>query len=149
MVTRSARSAIIGCLLTKDGLKKTDDITKDLKPYRIKTKDNDDFNRVVDGIAARMNPFNIEGDTHLYCLTTGNSISDDIRQDLLSYKRKVEAWCNKFITGCFAGPVRFEIPIPRPKTKSFASAAMKTNIRRDRKLIEVQTPGISLGVCCM
>ena len=36
MITRSARSAIIGCLLTKAGLKKTEDITKDLKPYRIK-----------------------------------------------------------------------------------------------------------------
>ncbi len=90
MITRSARSAIIGCLLTKAGLNKTEDITKYLKPYRIK-KDNDDLNRVVDGIVAHMNPFDVEGDTNLYCLTTGKSIPDDIKQDLLSCKKKREA----------------------------------------------------------
>ena len=128
MITRSARSAIIGCLLTKAGLKKTEDITKDLKPYRIK-KDNDDLNRVVDGIVARMNPFDVEGDTNIYCLTTGKSISDDIKQDLLSCKKKGEVWCDEFMAGC--------LTVKRRKIKNFSSAAKKTTIRRDRKLIEL------------
>jgi len=111
-------------------LKKTEDITKDLKPYRIK-KDNDDLNRVVDGIVARMNPFDVEGDTNIYCLTTGKSISDDIKQALLSCKKKGEVWCDEFMAGC--------LTVKRRKIKNFSSAAKKTTIRRDRKLIELQS----------
>jgi hypothetical protein len=71
-------------------------------------------------------------------LTPGKSIPDDIKQDLLSCKKKGEAWCDEFMTGCFDDPTRFEKPIKRRKIKNFSSAAKKSIIRRDRKLIEVQ-----------
>ena len=108
-------------------------------------KSYEDLSRVVDGIAARMNPFDIEGDQNLYCLTTEKSIPDDIKHDLLSCKEKGEAWCDEFSSGCFADPVRFEKPVSRRKIKNFSSAAKKTIIRRDRRLIEV----LYLGVCCI
>ena len=81
---------------------------------------------------ARMNPFDVEGDTNLYCLTTGKSIPDDIKQDLLSCKKKGEAWCDEFMAGCFDDPARFEKPIKIRKIKNFSSAAKRTIIRRDR-----------------
>ena len=47
MVTRSVRSAIIGHLLKMAGLKSNEDVSKSLRPYRIK-KDNDDVQKVVE-----------------------------------------------------------------------------------------------------
>lgn len=91
MVTQSARNAIIGCHRIKAGLKKTEAITKHLKPYPIKKSNDDDLNRVVNDIAVRMNPFDVEGDTNLYCLTTEKNTPDDIKQDLLSCNAKREA----------------------------------------------------------
>ena len=70
MVTRSARSAIVGSLLLQAGLKSQEDVSKDLKPYRIQ-KDNDDLKKIQECIKSRMDPFDIEPDTNLYCLLPG------------------------------------------------------------------------------
>ena len=66
MITRSMRSAIVGNLLRKAGLKSGDDVVKELTPYRIK-KDTEDIQKLLDGIQSRMNPFDLEGDINLYC----------------------------------------------------------------------------------
>jgi hypothetical protein len=65
MVTRSARSAIVGNLMSKAGLKSPEDITKELKPYRIK-KDNEDLKKLIESIQNTMNPFTQEQDGNLY-----------------------------------------------------------------------------------
>ena len=41
------------------------------------------------------------------------------------------------MAGCFDDPTRFENPIKKRKIKNFSSAAKKTIIIRDRKLIEI------------
>ena len=74
MLTKSARSSIIGILMKHAGLSNTDDAHKELKSYRI-WKDNEDFHRIEDGIQNRMNPFELEPDENLYCLTSGRSVS--------------------------------------------------------------------------
>ena len=87
MVTRSARSAIVGALLMKAGLKSLEDTSKDLKPYRIH-KDNADLEKLQKCIKSRMDSFELEPDANLYCLTTDRNVSDDIRDDILQCVEK-------------------------------------------------------------
>jgi len=85
-----------------------------------------------------MDPFELEPDANLYCLTTGRNVSDDIRDDLLQCVEKGTEWCSEFTSGCFSDPGRFVKPIRRSKVKNFASAAIKTTVKKYLKLIELQ-----------
>ena len=135
IVTRSARSAIVGALLMKAGLKSAEDTTKELKPYRVQ-KDNNDLQKRVHAIKTRMNPFSLESDDNLYCLTTGKGVSDDIKQDLIHCSETGQKRCEEFTAACFEDPSRFEKPIPRRKIKNFA-VAIKSK-KKDLKVIELQ-----------
>ena len=104
MVTRSARSAIVGSLLEKAGLKTCEDTMKDLKGYRI-TRDNDDLKKVKDAIEDRINPFQMVVDEKLYCITTGKSIQDEIKHDLLHCTQIGLKWCQEFVDGSFKDPL--------------------------------------------
>ena len=137
MVTRSVRSAIVGNLMTKAGLKPPDDAVKELMPHRIKV-DTEDMNKIIDGIQSRMNPFNLEGDDNLYCLSTGKNLKDQIKDELLAFNDTGKKWCQEFLDGCLDDPQRFEKPIKRRKVKNFTSGAIKTRIKgKLGKLIEV------------
>ena len=96
MVTRSARSATIGSLLKMTGLKSGDDSLKELKDHRI-TKDNDDIHQLQDTIQAHMNPFELEVDDNLYCLSTGKDVSNEIKIDLLNSIDIGKRWCQEFV----------------------------------------------------
>ena len=138
MLTRSVRSAIVGNLLAKAGLKSPDDVVKELKPYRIK-KDTEDLQKIVEGIESRMNPFQLETDANLYCLSTGKNVADNIKHELLAFTERGVQWCHEFLEGCFADPLRFEKPIPRRKVKNFASAAVKIGVTsKNAKVAELQ-----------
>jgi hypothetical protein len=136
MVTRSVRSSIVGSLLNLAGIASSEDITKDLKPHRIQ-KDHDDLLRLANGIQSTMNPFTQDVDANLYCLTSGQKLSDPIKDELLCYIAKGEAWANEFREACFVDPSRYEKPIPRRKVKNFASAAVKTKVQTKQKVQEV------------
>ena len=56
MLTRGARSGIVGGLFEKAGLKTAEDVSKSLRPHRIK-KDHEDLKKIMDGISNTMNPF--------------------------------------------------------------------------------------------
>jgi len=56
MVTRSMRSVIIAQLLELAGMKKKEDVTQELKPYRVE-RDNEDLQKIISGIEATLNPF--------------------------------------------------------------------------------------------
>jgi hypothetical protein len=152
MITRSARSEIVGSLLEKAGLKTPEDVSKDLRSYRV-TKDNDDLKKVIDGVKNTMNPFTIhqdDPDVNLYCLTTGKQVSNDVRDDLLTCIETGDAWCKEFKDGCFEDGSRREKPIRRRKVKNFMSYAVKSRgICKDQKLLELQCKhGICLVDCC-
>ena len=51
-------------------MKSTYDVSKDLKPYRVE-RDNEDLEKVMQGIRNKMNPFSLPTDDNLYCLTSG------------------------------------------------------------------------------
>ncbi len=141
MITRAARSEIVGLLLEKAGLKSKEDVTKELRPHRVQ-KDNADIQKVIDGIKKTMNPFvtsTEEPDVNLYCLTTGKQASEDVRDDLLGCVQKGEAWCAEFKDGSFEDGLRFQKPISRRKVKNFASDAVKTKLTcKDQKLLELK-----------
>ena len=137
MITRSARSAIVGDLLTQAGLKAHDDVAKETKRYRLERYQND-LIKVLDGVASTMDPFDLELDDSLYCLTTGRAASKEIKEDLLNIQNKGSTWADEFMNGRTEDPKRFEKPIPRRKIKNFTSDAMKTKIpAKDQKLKEL------------
>ena len=138
MITRSVRSAIIGHLLSSAGLKTSEDVSKSLRPYRV-VKDNEDLSKIIHAIQNTMNPFELEPEQNLYCLTTGLKVADNIRDDLLSCRKKGEMWHDEFVQGCFNDASRFEKPIQRRKVQNFASAAVKCKVKtKDLKVVELQ-----------
>ena len=106
-ITHSARSAVLSHLFKVTGLKSQEDTTKTLRPHRVK-KDNKDLGRVIEGVKNTMNPFSIDADDGLYCLTTGARVKDNIRDDLVNCKSKGREWYVEFVTGCLVDPARFE-----------------------------------------
>ncbi|KAL2091652.1 hypothetical protein ACEWY4_013915 [Coilia grayii] len=137
LITRSARSAIIGSILQKTGLKSPDEGMKDLKDHRIR-KDNEDMTKVLDTISTHMNPFQTESDDNLYCLSTGKSVPNDIKADLLHCQELGKRWCQEFEDGCRHDPARFEKAIPRRKVKNFTSVAVKASVKSNKKVVELQ-----------
>ena len=95
MITRSVRSAIIGHLLSSAGLKSSEDVSKSLRPYQV-VKDNEDPLKIIHAIQNTMNPFELEPEQNLYCLITGLKVADNIRDDLLSCRKKGEMWHDEF-----------------------------------------------------
>ena len=137
LITRSARSAIIGSLLEKTGLKASDDGLKDLKVYRIR-KDNENMNELLDTITAHMDPFQMKTDDNLYCLSSGKSVPAEVKEDLLNCQERGKSWCQEFEEGCQLDPSRFQKPIPRRKVKNFASMSIKSSVKSNKKVVELQ-----------
>ena len=127
MLTKAARSGIVGSLLEKAGLKTKEDVSKNLKPYR-KKKDNDDLQKLIDGIQNTMNPFQQLPEPYLYCITSGKEVDELVKEDLLNCREKGETWQKEYVSGCFKDDARFEQPVQRRKVKNFASQALKTKV---------------------
>ena len=85
-----------------------------------------------------MNPFMLENDENLYCLTSGQRLDDTIKNEILGYRGKGEQWSDEFRSACFSDPANFEKPIKRRKVKNFAAAAVKTKTQSKIKLDEIQ-----------
>lgn len=135
-VTRFVRSAIVGNLLNKAGLKRAEDVTQNLKPHRVK-KDRKDLDSLINRIENTMNPFSIAPREALYNVVTGKEVPNDIRDDLLQCQKIGETWHQEFVVGCFDDDTRFDKPIRRRKVKNFTSAAPKSKVRgKDEKLVE-------------
>ena len=135
-LTRFVRSAIVGSLLIKAGLRSADDVTPSLKPYRV-TKDRQDLDSLIKCIENTMNPFVITPKDALFNIVTGKEVANDIRDDLLQCQQIGEKWHQDFVTGCFNDDSRFDKPIRRRKVKNFAAATPKTKIRgKAEKVIE-------------
>ena len=139
MVTRSMRSVIVGQLLELAGMKKKEDVTQELKPYRVE-RDDEDLQKIISGIEATLYPFEHSASSeNLYCLTSGKAVSDPVKQDLIQCFQIGGTWCNQFQEECFADPGRFEKPIPRRKVKHFVTDAVKTKMTtKDIKIRELQ-----------
>ena len=125
-------------VMTKAGLKSSDDVTQSLKPYRVK-KDHNDLNQLINFIETTMNPFAMPSRETLHNIMTGREVSEDVRDDLLGCQQLGEQWHQDFLVGCFGDESRFDRPIRRRKVKNFTLVASKTTVRgKDEKLLELK-----------
>ena len=138
-ITRTARSAVVGELLNMAGLKKTsEDVHKELRPSRVR-RDNEDLKKLVEGIEASHNPFAENESNNLYCITTGNAVSETVKNDLLNFKEHGERWCSDFRNECLQDPLRFERSIRRKKVMNFASEAVSVKLKSvEMKVVEIK-----------
>ena len=97
-LTRFVRSAIVGNLLIKAGLKSADDVTASLKPHRV-TKDRQDLDNLIKSIENMMNPFAITPKNALFNIVTGKEVPNEIRDDLLQCQQIGEIWHQDFVSG--------------------------------------------------
>ena len=88
---------------------------------------------LIEGIMSTMNPFSIEDDNSLYCLSTGQKVPDAIKDDLLAFTEKGKKWSNEFSEGCFNDPYLFEKSIPRRKVKKNSKCCNKNKNYRQRR----------------
>lgn len=136
--TRSARSTMVGSLMTKAGLQQKEDVKKELKPSRVK-RDHEDLTKIVEGIEACFNPFTGEKSEKLFSISTGKATSEAVKKDLLSIKQTGQKLFDEFKNGCLQDSNRFEKAISRQKGKNFASEAVKSKItRKDKKVLELK-----------
>ena len=137
-MTRSARSTVVSALMEKAGLKKVEDVNKDLRPSRIK-KDHGDVQCLVTAIKGTCDPFKEQQREDLYSISTGKAVSTDVRNDLLSLVDKGKMQYTSFKTECINDAARFEKPIKRNKSKNFASGAVtKLFTSKEKKVMEVK-----------
>jgi len=78
-VYENLRSVIVGQLLELAGMKKKEDVTQELKPYRVE-RDNEDLQKIISGIEATLNPFEHSASSeNVYCLTSGKAVRSNRR----------------------------------------------------------------------
>ena len=137
-VTRSMRGAVVACLLDMAAITTKDEITQELKLYRIK-RDNSDLENLIKSLEDTMNPFQNNPEDKLYCLSTGQAASNEVQSDLTNLEEKGVLLYQEFIKECQEDPTRFERPLKKRKIKNFASDTSKTKLRtKDQTIKEVR-----------
>lgn len=139
MLTQSARSEVIGNLLSMANLRKKEDCIQELTNNRIR-RDNEDQKKVMWQINETMNPFSGDHeDQNLYCLTTGKAVSESVKNDLLGCKKMGHMRCETFKKECLGDATRFEKAISRSKLKTFVSDGIKVKTTtKDKKIKEMR-----------
>ena len=123
--THTDKSAIVTHVYNECGLKKTQDITEDLKIHNVRSS-HKQLETLMGLIRQNINPFSNDIDPNqLFNISTGAVASDDIDDFLLNIESKGEELQNKFIEECSINPDRFESPIQRVKTKIFVDLVCK------------------------
>ncbi len=115
-VTRSMRGAVVACLLDMAAITTKDDITQELKPYRIK-RDNSDLEKLMKCLEDTMNPFQDNLQDKLYCLSTGRAASSEVQRDLTNLEERGGLMYQNFINECQEDPTRFERPVKKNKSR--------------------------------
>ena len=123
------RTAIISDVYEELGMTKKDDLTKDLKTYKVK-KDNADFQKVRTMIRDTMNPFdNNIGKEYLFNLGTSKAASKETETFLLNMESIGEEERKRFVSECIENEERFEKPIKRQKVRTFATQTGKRKMQ--------------------
>ena len=130
------RTSIISDVFEELGMSQKEDITKDLKKYKI-TKDNSDVNAVKLMINGTMNPFDTQlNNDHLFNLGTGKAALPETESFLLIIDKLGEEQRKRFVFECIQSDERFEKPIQRNKIRSFATQAGKHKLQgKDGKIV--------------
>lgn len=131
------RTSIISNVFEDLDMTNKEDITKDLKPYKIRNS-NSNLKKVIDMIRNTINPFSEDIEHEfLFNLGTGKSAKKETESYLLNICTIGETERQKFINECIVNPNRFEQRIKSQKIKTFATENSKKKISaKDGKTIE-------------
>ena len=89
---------------------------------------------MMDAFQNFMNPFSVPDGDHLYCLSSGRAVSDEIANDLLTVDTLGSNAYKAFVHDRLVlKTVSIHSPIKRLKLKSFKSSAVKTPLTSSSK----------------
>ena len=134
-ITRSMRGVVVACLLDMAAITTKDEITQELKMYRIK-RDTADLEKLTKSLDDTMNPFQNNSQDKFYCLNTGQAASNEVQTDLTNLEEKGILLFQEFIKECQKDPTRFERPVKKIKIKNFAIDASKIKLRTKDQIIK-------------
>lgn len=102
--------------MQKTGLNKSQDITADLEPNRIK-KSTQQLQLFIDGIKKNLNPFTIDLNTELlYNISNREAVADYICESLINVESIGSALRQAFIAKCTVDKCHFKLSIKRKKS---------------------------------
>ena len=108
-----------------------DDIRKEFRAPRL-AKNENDIERVMSVTKGWVNPF--DGPEELVCISSGVTVSPDIKQDLLGAERSGDTLVTEFLKDRIASNnVSFSDPPPRQNLKTFKDAVKTKKIKVNGK----------------
>lgn len=118
-ITHSLRTSVTSTMMEFCDIKSTDDITHDLKNSTIQ-KSTKNLQTVMQLIKQYSNPFALElSENHLYNISKGQSVNDEIFQFLSSVEIEGEKQRESFIAETRLTPDRFDKAISKNKILNF------------------------------
>ncbi|CAG9822077.1 unnamed protein product [Phaedon cochleariae] len=138
-ISHGMRTAILSHIYDVTGVKRKQDVSKDLMPSRLK-KDNVHLIKLVDAITDRLNPFSprLKVD-ELYQLSTGQPAPAEIADLLLGVLEKGDELRKNFISECIDDEKneRFDRAIKRVAVSNFAILKTKKKLKVGKQVEEV------------
>ena len=114
---------------------------KDLRPVEI-LKSELAVNATIDAIENFVNPFTISDKDHLYSLSSGLKIPEDIEKDILKAERVGNQEKQRFITERLKENDKFFEPVKRTKLKTMGDLNKKVRITgTQNKVVELKQQG--------
>ena len=137
--SHSVSMTVLSSLLEDLGLTSKEDVSRELKPCRIRSNAND-LNKILTLLRETINPFSKELDKNdLFNIGSGKAASKETKEFLLSLQTIGEKAQAKFVAECTADKARFEDqPIKQEKMSTFANEGVKRKIKSDGKFKEVK-----------
>ena len=122
------RTSVISSVLNELSISKSEDVSQELKPNRLK-RDAADLEKIKEGILETMNPFSTDVvHDNLFNIASGKSATSSACDFLLNVCEKGREIRETFIEECLKDPKHFEEPITRQKVFTFATDAGKHKI---------------------
>ena len=113
--SHSLRMALLTQMFNNLGMNKKEDVSRDLKPYKIKS-DNGSLNKILSITYETLNSFDGNVDkSHIFNIATRKSAKEETTTFLLSLHQTSSEMRQKFTEECTKGPMRFEERINRRK----------------------------------
>lgn len=119
----------ISIVLDQLGIRKNNDSSHYIKRSKIK-KDNEILHNVINVIKETVNPFSDIEKSQPCNIDTGKAASVETEMFLLHIQDNGDKARNKFINECVENPKQFEERICRQKLATFATSAVKKQLRQ-------------------
>ena len=134
-MTRNARSEYVETTLDLVGMNGIGSTKKDLKISEIK-KSETYVRNTMDAFNNFMNPFEVEDQSSLYCLSSGASVPQEVEQDLMNAQQYGKEALQEFIQERLVDKKKkFHDPIKRQNLKTFSSISKSVKVsNKDKKL---------------